>query len=249
MHTPIVLAAFGTTTNAVCVYNKFEQLVKQRFPQHPVFTAYTSRKVVRLSKTNLPQPEEILQSLYNQGHRDVVVQSLHLLPGQDFHRLTTRVNNSPLNIKFGRPLLYDENDFHNTIQAILPSPLPDESTAILLLGHGTYHPTWTMYLALEHYLKQQVGERGFSAVIEKASQSAHIIEQIKEAGFNKVLIIPILLVLGVHFRDDIIGDSPSSWTRKIKQAGMQVEAFDKGLGSLETIQHIFCQHIEKALLS
>ena len=41
----IVLAAFGTTTEAFDTYNHFEQKVKERFPGYEIRWAFTSRKV------------------------------------------------------------------------------------------------------------------------------------------------------------------------------------------------------------
>jgi hypothetical protein len=46
----IVLAAFGTTTAAFDTYNHFETKVKERFPDHEIRWAFTSRKSAKLAK-------------------------------------------------------------------------------------------------------------------------------------------------------------------------------------------------------
>ena len=50
----IVLAAFGTTTEAFDTYNHFEKKVKERFPDYEIRWAFTSRKAVSYTHLTLP---------------------------------------------------------------------------------------------------------------------------------------------------------------------------------------------------
>lgn len=247
MKQPIILAAFGTTSTALEKYQKIEESVKLQFPDHEVLRSFTSRKVAALSDQASPHPLEIITRLEKEGHKKVTVQSLHLLPAQDFHNFLATLKQSSLTTTIGKPLLHDESDFKRCIDAILPSKPIDQSTAILILAHGTNHPCWAMYSALEKQLINKVGSCGFLGVIEKSPNSDHIPALIKQHGFNRVLIIPFFLILGLHYRRDIMGSDQESWKSRLEAAGLMVDVQETSLAETPGIQEVFCDHIREAL--
>lgn len=250
MNTPIILTAFGTTSRAINTYKQIEKKVSSQFPHHPLYTSFSSRRISSLSDKSIRRPLEILSQLQEDGAEKAIIQSLHLLPGQDFHNLVIEMKSSPVPVIIGKPLLHDEDDFNKTVSALSENLPKDPSTAILLLGHGTSHPSWTFYLALEQYLQKKLGQqRTFLGVVEKSPNSDHIAQEIVNKGFTKVVVIPFFLILGMHFTRDIVGISPDSWHSKLTKAGLDTEIVENGLGSNERIQQIFCNHIKTALLN
>ncbi len=250
MNTPIILTAFGTTSRAIDTYTQVEKKVSSQFPNHPLYTSFSSRRISAISGKSVKRPLEILSQLREEGAEKAIIQSLHLLPGQDFHNLVIDIKSSPIPVTIGKPLLHDEDDFKKTVSALSHNLPKDPSTAILLLGHGTSHPSWTSYLALEQHLQNKWGQqRTFLGVVEKSPNSDHIAQEIVNKGFTNVLVIPFFLILGMHFSRDIVGTSPDSWQSKLTEAGLDTEIVENGLGSNEGIQQIFCNHIKTALLT
>jgi sirohydrochlorin cobaltochelatase len=66
------------------------------------------------------------------------------------------------------------------------------------------------------------------------------------AGFEKVRLIPFMLVAGTHFREDLTGED-DSWQKSFEDRGIAVEVTDYGMGHIDMITKIYCSHIKAAL--
>lgn len=247
---PVILTAFGTTARAFSTYERMDRIFRQRFPDHPLHWAYSSRMVrhamEKKKKLNLKGPVEMARSLAQKGVEWVVIQSLHLICGHEFDRLVTQRDQVPIRSAMGLPLLTSQKDYLAAARAL--SPLFPQSTnqAIILVGHGTDHPAWTAYPALESILRQYSGERVFIGVVEGYPGLDHTLGRIKAAGFNRVCLIPFMLVAGVHFTQDLTGES-DSWQKTFERHKIEVTVVDQGIGHMDSITHIFCDHISDAL--
>ncbi|MBS3779405.1 MAG: sirohydrochlorin cobaltochelatase, partial [Desulfovermiculus sp.] len=115
MRIPIVMAAFGTTTRARRTYDILDARVKEAFPEHPVYWAFTSRMVRDRIENSQGQsykhPHQVLEELARGGHEWAVVQSLHLVCGHEFDRLVDEVKNCCLRTSIGLPLLDSPDDY------------------------------------------------------------------------------------------------------------------------------------------
>jgi sirohydrochlorin cobaltochelatase len=120
-------------------------------------------------------------------------------------------------------------------------------SAILVIGHGTDHPVWTAYLALENLLRERFGSRIFVSVVEKSPSSQGITEKILRSRYSSVFIMPFFLVAGMHYRRDIVGRGKDSWNSRLRQKGLAVETFDQGLGMLPGFCDLVVRHIEEAI--
>ena len=94
-------------------------------------------------------PEQVLQNLAARGLSKVIVQSLHLFPGTEFHRLARNSVQSGLECALGMPLLTSPQDYDQIGEILRPVIAARPKKAILVLGHGTDHPIWTAYYCLE----------------------------------------------------------------------------------------------------
>ena len=70
--------------------------------------------------------------------------------------------------------------------------------------------------------------------------------RIKATGFKKVCLIPFMLVAGVHFHEDLTCED-DSWQKTFERNGIEVSVVDRGIGHLEEISRVFCDHISDAL--
>ena len=197
-------------------------------------------------KLNLKDPVEMALALAEKGHEWVVIQSLHLICGHEFDRLVTQRDQVNIRSAMGLPLLTSHKDYAavaKSLSLILPQ---DTDQAIILVGHGTDHPAWTAYPALESILRQNYGNRIFLGVVEEYPGMDHTLERIKSAGFKKVCLVPFMLVAGVHFAEDLTCE-PDSWQKTFERHKIEVTVVDYGIGEIDGITNIFCDHIFDAL--
>ena len=87
----ILLVAFGTSVSKAQIsYQNIEKRVRAAFPDTPVRWAYTSyiirQKLAKQGK-QIDSVETALAKMMDEEFTHVAVQSLHTLPGEEFHAL------------------------------------------------------------------------------------------------------------------------------------------------------------------
>jgi sirohydrochlorin cobaltochelatase len=248
---PICLAAFGTATKARASYEYLEGQIRAHFPGHEIFWAWSSRmitdKLNNQQDISVSSPSGILSDLHQRQYPWAVVQSIHLLGGHEFDRLTHDIEKSPIRTSVGLPLLSSPEDYLALCTALAPMIDARPTQAILLIGHGTDHPAWCAYPALQSFMRRQFGSRIFVGVIEGYPSSPEVIADIAAAGYTSACIIPLLLVAGMHFHRDLTGKDTNSWMTQLNQAAMSVEIIQQGLLILPTVSAMFCRHIYDAM--
>lgn len=247
---PIILAAFGTTAKAFSTYERMDAVFKKTLPGHTIIWSYTSRMVKNALKNNsrleIKDPGEVLMDLQQQGHPWAVLQSLHLIGAHELHRLAAERNHMNMRLSLGLPLLCSPRDYQEVSRALAPVVSKDEDRAIVVVGHGTDHPSWTAYFALEAIMRKEYGSRVFTGVVEGFPKMEETLGRIQEKGFKKVQIIPLLLVAGVHFIQDLT-EEDDSWQQTFERNNIEVTLVSHGLGNIDGITEIFSRHIKEAL--
>ncbi|MBU1566014.1 MAG: sirohydrochlorin cobaltochelatase, partial [Proteobacteria bacterium] len=149
MAIPILIPAFGMTATALATYGHLDKAIRSHFPDKEIIWSYSSRGVTKKMQkqggsTHLSL-EETLQQLRTRGIVSAIVQALHLLPGTEFHDLQRTIRNSGIASTMGMPLLTTPDDYDAIGEILRPTITEKPDKAILILGHGTTHPTWTAY--------------------------------------------------------------------------------------------------------
>jgi sirohydrochlorin cobaltochelatase len=253
MNTPILIPAFGTTATALATYGHLNAAIRSHFSEHEIIWSYSSRVVTK--KMPLQEAsdhfslEEALQQLKTRQIGGVVVQSLHLLPGIEFHDLQRTIRNSGLTYAPGMPLLTTPDDYEEFGEILRSTISERPDSAILLLGHGTSHPSWSAYYCLEKILRRKFGARIFAGALEKFPDSKSLPAEIQAAGFTEVCIIPFLLIAGMHYHRDIVGEGPASWLTRLRDNNLNVETISHGLGLFPGMEKLIIRHITEALRS
>ena len=187
----------------------------------------TASRIKRNSQAR--HPHEVLRALADQGHEWAVVQSVHLLCGHEFYRLIDEVQTQPIRTSIGLPLLSSREDYLRLARALgLPGDLPP-GEALVLVGHGTDHPAWAAYPALESILRQVYGPQIFVGVVEGSPSREEVVRAVTAAGVVKVRLIPLMLVAGTHFIEDLC-DGEDSWQAAFTGAGLEVTVTPRGIG-------------------
>jgi len=250
MKIPIVMVAFGTTTKALETYSFIDRICKQHFSDHEIVWSYSSRMVKDWIKKrrniDLKHPHQVLAELEKEGHQWAVVQSLHLFSGHEFYRLVEEVNQGHVRTSVGLSLLTSPGDYEAVVE-ILGTKFPDhEKEAMVLVGHGTDHPIWSSYVALQHMFRERFGSNIYMGVVEGYPPRDKIVESVMKSGIKRVHLIPFMLVAGTHFKEDLAGGE-DSWKTAFEEKGILVSIETKGLGFYQGIVEIFCKHIQDAL--
>ncbi len=248
---PIVMTAFGTTADALSTYAALDDRIRRSFPDEEIIWTYSSRVVTRrLQASDKPalHLEEALDELAARGVGKAVVQSLHLFPGSEFHRLAKIVGKSGLQCAVGAPLFTTPEDYERLGLILEPIVGDNPEQAVLILGHGTGHPVWTAYYALEKILRRRFGRRLFVGVVEKFPDSSHLPDEIAARGFAETIIVPLFLVGGMHVFRDIVGNGEDelSWMSRLQERNITPTCFHHGLGLVPGMAELVVDHIAEA---
>jgi sirohydrochlorin cobaltochelatase len=252
----IVLAAFGTSTAAFDTYQHFEKAVKQRFPDHEIRWAFTSRKVRH--KVNQERGQKLndlpttLRDLKAAGYTRVAIQSLHIVPGEEWEKKVVEESRKipGLKVALGKPLLASQQDQEQVIQALAQTfPKDLQHNAVILVAHGSPTPEGTAtYLAFDRLLRSRYPlQNVFLGTVSGKPARPEVMAALKQSGATTVILRPFLLVAGEHVANDILGDGPESWKSECKQKSYQVKGIDQGLGYQAGIVNIYLDHLAQAL--
>ncbi len=278
----IVLAPYGSLSpRALATYERILEAYKLEFPGSPVRLAFTSQFMIKrlLEKEGIVilSPLDALAGLYDQGCRRAVVQSLQIVPGEEFHKLASLVHNQGsqvtdscvVRLEIGLPLLSSLEDCQR-VSRVLPrlwsgpddrgkgplegqpqslQSLPDRDpeTEVVLLAG---HGTGHPADAL-YSLMARVLEKNhcnvFLGTLEGFPGLCELINELKCFNVRKVRLLPFLLVAGGHAENDIAGEGPQSWKSALEKEGFEVDVHLCGLGEEEGILSVFLEHTRTAL--
>lgn len=250
MRKAILVVSFGTThpdtlEKTICAV---EREIQNAFPDIPCFRAFTSPTVRRRLREKqgicVDSVEEAMARIAGEGFTHVTVQPTLLLPGEEFDKLHAATLNSAgnLQVRIGRPLLWEDADLEALAQALQDgTPLP-EDTILLAMGHGTAHTADSVYLRL----RSAMNRRGMElCTVEGSIDFAAAREALLGQDKRKVHLVPMLLVAGEHSKNDMAGEEPDSLRSILTEAGFTVSFTLRGLGELPQVQQAFCRRVKE----
>jgi sirohydrochlorin cobaltochelatase len=243
----IVLIAFGTTSDKGReVFDVILQAARERYPNHDIRLAFTSRIVVerlRQRGIEVANLQETLADLQAQGHRRAVLQSLMIVPGQKNAEIAA-VPTGDLLVTYGRPLLAGPEDVDAVVAAVAADVTADRPTVFVTHGNGHYVQYNRALLDFAEAV-----ERRFAGAVTCSVEGQPGLakldlarEQSKQAG--AVHFVPMMLVAGDHIENDVLGDEPHSWKNLV---GAPEASCAKPLGYNPAILEIFFRHLDNAM--
>jgi len=253
----ILLVAFGSSMpEAQISFENLDKKVKAAFPDYPVRWAYTSsmirKKLARQGKV-LDSPEIALARMLDEGFTHVAVQSLHTISGYEFHDLLQsahafRFKGGFKQIRIGYPLLSSQEDMQRAVDAIL-AMVPEarqKNEALVLMGHGTHHPSNAFYAALMFQL-QRKDPGVFVGCVEGYPDIDVIRALLHEKGITKAYLMPFMSVAGDHARNDLAGDEDDSWKSVLTKDGIDCVPILKGTAEYDSFAAIWVDHLRAVL--
>ena len=255
----IVLVTFGTSVpSAQAAFAHIEQQVRRAFPTHEIRWAYTSkviRKKLARSGTMIDSPEVALAKLMEAGVQRVVVQSLHMNPGAEFHEMC---NNSKMfgqmtggfeRVIVSTPLLASDAAMDKTLRIVAGEIVPKErkpEEAVILMGHGSHHPSDAIYSAMM-YKAQKLDARMFVATVEGSPSFAEVKEMLVHQGIKKAYLVPLMTVAGDHAINDMAGEGADSWKSQLRAVGIDAVPVLKGLAEFDSIGALWLENLREAM--
>ncbi len=262
----IVVVSFGTTfaeSRKLCI-ESVEDHIAQAFPEYDVYRAFTSKIVMKRlaenSNVHVNDLETVLSKLKKDGYKEVIIQTTHLTPGEEYSKkvlsVVDKYNTSFDKLSVGRPLLFfngengTPNDFAITVDALkrqLPL-LQIKDKTVVFMGHGSPHQHNPAYQALQ----DQFDAAGLNVIVGVVEESDHpnlqdVEKLLKARNIKRIILMPLMLVAGDHANNDMAGDEKDSWKNTFLADGYHVETYIHGLGENIGIQDIYVQHVRDAI--
>ena len=253
----ILLVAFGSSEESAQVsFENIDKKVKATYPNIPVRWAYTStiiRDKLAKQGTMLDSPEVALAKMQDEKFTHVAVQSLHTIGGEEYHDLRRTVGAFKImggfqRIVLGYPLLATQEDMERAVAAIMQT-IPKErrkTDAVVLMGHGTHHPSNAFYAALMFQLQLQ-DSNIFVGTVEGYPEIDLIKALLLNKKIKKAYLMPFMSVAGDHAKNDMAGDEDDSWKSILTKAGIECVPILKGSAEYDSFVDIWVDHLSGPL--
>ncbi len=254
----ILLTAFGTSVpKANKAYKNIEEEFRKAFPDKDIQWAYTSsfiRKKLRKRGQKIHSPAMALSKLAEDGYDQIFVQSLHVIPGSEYHNLLNtakRFEGMPegiKNITIVDPLLTSNADMHNVSKAMIEN-IPEERNpdeAVVFMGHGSHHAANIYYPGMQYYLWNR-DNLLFVGTVEGAPKLDEVLQNLQQNQIEKVWLSPLMAVAGDHAKNDMAGEEADSWKSVLESKGYKVKTVLKGMAEYDNIVSVWIDHLRAAM--
>ena len=234
----ILVVSFGTSFNdsRATDIGGIEKAVQAAYPDWSVRRAFTAQIIINHVQARdgekIDNVDQALQRAVDNGVKNLVVQPTHLMHGAEYDELTAALEG--YKDKF-------ESD-----------AAKEDGTAFVFMGHGTSHTAKVSYSQMQTQMEQLGYDNVFIGTVEGEPEDTSceaVIEKLKEAGYKKVILRPLMVVAGDHANNDMAGDDDDSWKSQFEASG----AFDSidtqiaGLGEIQAIQQLYVAHTQAAI--
>ena len=255
-----------------------EDALQEANPDWSVRRAFTAQIIINHIQARdgekIDNVDQALQRAVDNGVKNLVVQPTHLMHGAEYDELTAALEGYKdkfESVKIAEPLLGEVGadatvinaDKAAVAEAITAEAVKDagfdsldavkeDGTAFVFMGHGTSHTAKVSYSQMQTQMEQLGYDNVFIGTVEGEPEDTSceaVIEKLKEAGYKKVILRPLMVVAGDHANNDMAGDDDDSWKSQFEASG----AFDSidtqiaGLGEIQAIQQLYVAHTQAAI--
>ena len=255
-----------------------EKALQAANPDWSVRRAFTAQIIINHVQARdgekIDNVDQALQRAVDNGVKNLVVQPTHLMHGAEYDELTAALEGYKdkfESVKIAEPLLGEVGadatvinaDKAAVAEAITAEAVKDagfdsldavkeDGTAFVFMGHGTSHTAKVSYSQMQTQMEQLGYDNVFIGTVEGEPEDTSceaVIEKLKEAGYKKVILRPLMVVAGDHANNEMAGDVEDSWKSQFEASG----AFDSidtqiaGLGEIQAIQQLYVAHTQAAI--
>ena len=255
-----------------------EKALQEAYPDWSVRRAFTAQIIINHVQARddekIDNMEQALDRAVDNGVKNLVIQPTHLMHGAEYDELTEAVEKYQdkfETVKIAEPLLGEvgsdatvvNEDKAAVAEAITAEAVKtakydsldaaaEDGTAFVFMGHGTSHTAKISYSQMQTQMENLGYKNVFIGTVEGEPEDTSceaVIEKVKEAGYKKVILRPLMVVAGDHANNDMAGDDDDSWKSQFEASG-EFDSIDTqiaGLGEIADVQQLYVAHTKAAM--
>ena len=255
-----------------------EKALEAAYPDWSVRRAFTAQIIINhvqaRDNEKIDNVDQALERAVDNGVKNLVVQPTHLMHGAEYDELVETLDNykdkfetvtvaEPMLGEVGSDATVINEDKAKVAEAITAEAVKtagydsldaakEDGTAFVFMGHGTSHSAKVSYSQMAAQMKDLSYDNVFIGTVEGEPEETaceNVIEAVKEAGYTKVVLRPLMVVAGDHANNDMAGDDEDSWKSQFTASGYfdSIDTQISGLGRIEAIQQIYIDHTKDAI--
>lgn len=255
-----------------------EDALQEAYPDWSVRRAFTAQIIINHVQARdgevIDNMQQALDRAVENGVKNLVVQPTHLMHGAEYDEMMEVLdsyNDKFESISVAEPMLGEVGDDASIInedkaavaEAIANAAVKEagyetmdaaaeDGTAFVFMGHGTSHTAKVTYSQMQTQMNELGYKNAFIGTVEGEPEETScdaVIEAVKEAGYKKVVLRPLMVVAGDHANNDMAGAEEDSWKSMFEASGAfeKVDTQITGLGSLPEVQQLFVEHTKAAM--
>ena len=257
-----------------------EKALQEANPDWSVRRAFTAQIIINHVQARdgekIDNVEQALNRAVENGVKNLVVQPTHLMHGAEYDELVEALDSykdkfetvtvaEPLLGEVGDDAAVVNEDKAAVAEAITAEAVKtagfdsleaakEDGTAFVFMGHGTSHTAKVSYSQMATQMEKLGYDNVFIGTVEGEPEETaceNVIAAVKEAGYTKVILRPLMVVAGDHANNDMAGDDDDSWKSQFVASGNfeSVNCQIAGLGGIDAIQQIYAAHTKAAIES
>ena len=257
-----------------------EKALQEANPDWSVRRAFTAQIIINHVQARdgekIDNVEQALNRAVENGVKNLVVQPTHLMHGAEYDELVEALDSykdkfetvtvaEPLLGEVGDDAAVVNEDKAAVAEAITAEAVKtagfdsleaakEDGTAFVFMGHGTSHTAKVSYSQMATQMEKLGYDNVFIGTVEGEPEETaceNVIAAVKEAGYTKVILRPLMVVAGDHANNDMAGDDDDSWKSQFVASGNfeSVDCQIAGLGEIDAIQQIYAAHTKAAIES
>ena len=255
-----------------------EDALQAAYPDWSVRRAFTAQIIINHVQARdgefIDNMEQALERAADNGVKNLVVQPTHLMHGAEYDELCAAVDAyadrfekvvvaEPLLGELGSDATVINADKQAVAEAITAEAVEEagfesleaaaeEGIAFVFMGHGTSHTAKVTYSQMQTQMNELGYENVFIGTVEGEPEETaceNIIAAVKDAGYTKVILRPLMVVAGDHANNDMAGPDEDSWKSMFEADGSfeSIECQISGLGRIPAVQDVYVAHAADAL--
>lgn len=254
-----------------------EDAIQKANPDWSVRRAFTAQIIINHVQARdgeaIDNMDQALERAVANGVKNLVIQPTHLMHGAEYDELMESVEayrEKFETVKVAEPLLGEVGedaavvnaDKEIVAKAITKAAVKEagydslkaakkDGAAFVFMGHGTSHTAKVSYSQMQSQMETLKYKNVFIGTVEGEPEETSceaVIDAVKQAGYKKVILRPLMVVAGDHANNDMAGEDEDSWISMFKASGNfdSVDAQIVGLGSIDAIQKLYVEHTADA---
>lgn len=255
-----------------------EDALKEAYPDWSVRRAFTAQIIINHVQARdgevIDNMEQALDRAVENGVKNLVVQPTHLMHGAEYDEMAEMLEAyqdkfesvaiaEPMLGEVGEDATVINEDKEAVAKAVADAAIADagyesmdaaaqEGAAFVFLGHGTSHTAKVSYSQMQTQMEALGYKNAFIGTVEGEPEDTAceaVIEKVKEAGYKKVILRPLMVVAGDHANNDMAGAEEDSWKSMLEASGNfdSVEAQIAGLGRIDAVKQLYVEHTKAAM--